>query len=71
MKLWKRISKLEKDSEDYQKYNKKHYIPIMLPFSMLTITIVSPAIIYWLCDTDIYVSSINTILETMNEAVFL
>ena len=64
----KKISKLEKESEDYKKHNKKHYIPIIFPFGLLA-TLIGPAYAYWLGNTDIYVSSVNTIFGTMNEAV--
>ena len=64
-----KISKLEKESKDYKKYNKKHYIPIVLPLSILTTTIGIPAIAYLLGDTDVYVSSINTIFGPINRAV--
>ena len=53
----------------YKKYNKKHYIPIVLPLSILTTTIGIPAIAYLLGDTDVYVSSINTIFGSMNRTV--
>lgn len=67
-----KISSLEEKSEDYKKYNKKHYIPIMLPMSILATTIGVPAIAYWISNgnTNMYTSSVNTIFGTINEAVF-
>ena len=64
------ISYLEKEIEDYKKYNKDHYIPILLPLGALMTTIGPPAMNYCLGNTDVYVSSIDTIFGTMNEAVF-
>lgn len=69
-----RISYLEKESQYYKiynkKYNKKHYIPIILILGVLTTIIGGPAIFYFLGNTDIYTSVVNTIFGTMNEAVF-
>ena len=64
-----RITYLEKESEDYKKYNKKHYIPVIFPISVLMTTVVVPAMFYWLGHSMIYINTINTIFGPMNEAL--
>ena len=64
-----KISYLEKESQDYKKYDNKHYIPIALPFSIFMTTIGVPAFNSWLSNTDNLCTSVNTIFGTMNESV--
>jgi len=64
-----RIAYLEKESKEYKKYNRKHYIPVIFPLSTLMTTVGVPAMFYWLGNTGIYISTINTIFGPMNEAL--
>ena len=64
-----RITDLEKKAINYKKYNKKHYIPILLPLTILMITIGVPAMFYGLGKTGVYINTINTIFGPMNEAL--
>ncbi len=65
-----KISYLENESNSYKKNNKKHYIPFVLPMSILILVFGVPALYSGLNNTNAYVSTINTIFGSMNEAVF-
>lgn len=64
-----RIAYLEKESKEYKKYNKKHYIPILLPLTTLMIVVGVPAMFYGLGNAGVYINTINTIFGPMNEAL--
>lgn len=64
-----KIAYLEKESENYKKYNKKHYIPVLFPLCMLMTTVGVPAMYYWFGHSMVYVNTINTIFGPMNEAL--
>ena len=67
----KNILSLEKESENYKKINQKHYIPLFLPTALLMAIVAAPALAYLLGNSDVYVSSVNSIFGTINEAVSL
>lgn len=63
------IINLEKESLDYKKYNKRHYIPFIFPLIALMTTIGVPAMFYWLGHSAVYINTIDTIFGPMNEAL--
>lgn len=63
------ITKLEEESKEYKKNNKKRYIPITLPLASLITIFGVPALFYLFGYTNIYSSTISTIFGPMNEAI--
>ncbi len=66
----KRIKELEKESEQYKKYNKKRYIPTIFPMAAIIAIIGAPIMAYFLGDTSVFTSQIDTVFGTMNKALF-
>lgn len=65
------ILSLEKESEKYKKINKKPYIPIYLLTMLLTALVVFPALYCLLINPNLYVSSVNSIFGTINNAALV
>lgn len=63
-----RITYLEKESKEYQKYNKKHYFPITFLMCAIMTTIGVPALFYLFGHTMV-LNTINTIFGPINEAL--
>lgn len=66
-----RIAELEKESKLYKKYNRKHYIPIILPMVILMTTIGVPIMLYFLTGTNPLTASVNTTFGVVNQDVLL
>lgn len=64
-----KIQELERESESYKKYNRKHYIPFIFPMTALMSTIGSPLLTNWLTESNLFATSIDTIFGPMNQAM--
>lgn len=70
--LENKIGKLEKEISSYKKTNKQRYIPIVFPSTALITSIGIPILSnLFLQQTNVFVSQVDTIFGTMNEAVLL
>lgn len=66
-----RIVDLEKESKSYKNYNRKHYIPLILPASVLMTTIGVPIMLYYLTGINTFTTSVDTIFGIVNQGVLL
>lgn len=64
-----RIAELEKNSQFYKKNNRKRYIPFALPIAAFMSTVGFSLMAYFLTDTNLFMSSIDTSFGIVNEGV--
>lgn len=64
-----RLQALEKESELYKKYNRKHYKPIYFPTTALMSTIGAPIVISLLTGTNLFITPVDTIFGTISQAM--
>ncbi len=66
-----RIAKLEKESKLYKKYNRKHYIPYLIPITALMTTIGAPMVLYFITGINPFTRSVDSIFGVSNLGVLL
>lgn len=62
------IIELEEESKSYKKFNSKYYIPIILPLGLLTVAIVPSVLLNFAEGTNVYATTVNTIIGPMSKA---
>lgn len=64
-----RIQELEKESALYKKNNRKHYVPVFLPLSVLLSTIGTAIATYYIIGPNAFTTSVDTIFGEMSVAM--
>ncbi len=67
----KKIQELEKERTSYKKNSHKHYVPVILPTSVLMSTLGTMLLEYLLIGPDAFTTSVDTIFGTMSNAMSL